>query len=342
MVKFNFGLGGDDQDSAQGDGTAVPTPAGQDDGATPVVTEPPAVEPVIVDNETPTEAPLKETSANPFADTAPVTEVPVETEAPVITDAPVVEDEAPATEDPAETPNPFSLGNDDAVMVAEEDKAEEIEAPVVADIPLPTPEPKQFESLERKVEQPTKDEPTEPVITSVVLPTTNEEAPEDTKIETPKDEVKPIVFGKEEDKTPVEPPQSLAPSFSEKVEKESSPEEEKPIVLEKEDTTPATSTQDESASKSSKDNPLATLKLVKQEITDYVASHKENIKKYQNDIRDLEKKIQAEKTELSKKRSEFSGLLKDMESLTQDFGSGNGNSGNKPHGNQNRRSDFKK
>ena len=47
MVKFNFGLGGDDQDSAQGDGTAVPTPSGQDDGATPVITEPPVVEPVI-------------------------------------------------------------------------------------------------------------------------------------------------------------------------------------------------------------------------------------------------------------------------------------------------------
>ena len=336
MVKFNFGLGGDDQDSAQGDGTAVPTPAGQDDGATPVVTEPPAVEPVVEDNGTPTEAPMTETPANPFADTAPVTEVPVETEAPIVTDAPVVETETPATEAPAETPNPFSLGNDDAV-VAEETKSVETEAPVIEEVPLPTPEPKQFESLERKVEQPTKDEPTEPIITSVVLPTTNDEAPEDAKIETPKDEVKPIVFEKEEDKTPVEPPQSLAPSFSEKVEKESSPEEEKTIVLEKEDTTPATSTQDDSASKSSKDNPLATLKLVKQEITDYVASHKENIKKYQGDIRDLEKKIQEEKTELSKKRSEFSGLLKDMESLTQDFGSGNGNGGNKPNGNQNRR-----
>ena len=256
MVKFNFGLGGDDQDSAQDDGTAVPTPAGQDDGATPMVTEPPVVEPVVEDNGTPTEAPMTETPANPFADPAPVTEAPIETE------APVVETETPATETPAETPNPFSLGNDDAIVAKpisiptspdKEDKLEKTEAPVITEVPLPTPEPKPFESLERKVEPPTKEESTEPIITNVVLPTTNNETPEDTKIETPKDEVKPIVLEKEEDKTPVEPLQSLAPSFSEKIEKESSPKEEKTIVLEKEDTTPATSTQDDNTSQASKD-----------------------------------------------------------------------------------------
>ena len=303
MVKFNFGLGGDDQDSAQGDGTAVPTPSGQDDGATPVITEPPVVEPVIEeDNGTPTEAPMTETPANPFADTTPQTEAPateapqteapvVETKAPVITEAPVVETEAPA-----ETPNPFSLGSDEPVVV-EEVKPVETEAPVVEEVaPLTTPTPSPFkvpDQPKQSFEKPKK-ESDEPLITTAVIPTTNDEPKEDTKIETPKEEKVPAI----------------------KI--------------------------DDSASKSSKDNPLATLKLVKQEITDYVASHKENIKKYQGDIRDLEKKIQEEKTELSKKRSEFSGLLKDMESLTQDFGSGNGNGGNKPNGTQNRKPDFRK
>ena len=74
-------------------------------------------------------------------------------------------------------------------------------------------------------------------------------------------------------------------------------------------------------------DPLATLGKVKQEIEEYVKSHKSKIRDYQSQIVNLQKKIDEEKTALQQKQTEFAKMINEMKSLTAHFGN-SGNNGN--------------
>ena len=84
------------------------------------------------------------------------------------------------------------------------------------------------------------------------------------------------------------------------------------------------------------DDPLAAAKTLKSQIQSYVQRHKDNIQKYQDQIKDTEAKIQQEKDALRKKQEEFSALVREMGELTSCFNGGSENKNQAPKGGKKR------
>lgn len=67
-------------------------------------------------------------------------------------------------------------------------------------------------------------------------------------------------------------------------------------------------------------DPMKAVGQVKNDIVAFVEFHKKNIRKFQGDISELEKKIQEEKKLLQDKGNSYTKMLKELQDLTQNFG----------------------
>lgn len=317
MVKFHFGLGGDDDNTPNDENQTTPAtddganPVGENNAGTtpPATDQPPVTEAPVVEEKTETSEPViekvaepieKKGNENPFAiptveetkETVPTPTLgngtkPTEPVIPAATESPVLP-----------TENPFA-SNGNATPV--EEKKTEVPKPIIPETTVSDDafSPAPAGTLQKPIapiQETKKVGGTAPGLEPLTPPVADKEP------------VKPVDNGGDDKKEENTFAPTSTPTFG-----------------------------GGGSTSASGADPAQTLKKVKDEIEGYVKEHKDKIKDYQGQIDELNEKIKQEKSSLRKKHDEFADLLREMNELTRDFGNGDGNGGNgnggqnKPH-----------